>query len=64
MNKLMSVQKKVQLPTTTQLTTTKCGLCGADATLKCGGCGIAVYYNRDHQLIHWKVHKKIGLSKK
>lgn len=53
MDKLITVQKK--LPT--NKSETSCGLCGVVSTKKCGQCGLAVYCNRDHQIVHWKVHK-------
>ena len=37
----------------------KCGLCNLEATKKCTRCGVAVYCNKDHQAVHWKVHKKV-----
>ncbi|KAK7072642.1 hypothetical protein SK128_012619 [Halocaridina rubra] len=36
----------------------RCGSCGAKATLKCTACGTVYYCSKEHQKKHWKVHKK------
>ncbi|XP_046405953.1 SET domain-containing protein SmydA-8-like isoform X2 [Ischnura elegans] len=35
----------------------KCAMCGLEATLKCSGCRLTYYCDKEHQKSHWKEHK-------
>ena len=37
---------------------TICGVCGKKATSRCSTCKLVYYCNREHQLLHWKVHER------
>ena len=34
-----------------------CAQCGCAANQRCTGCHVTFYCSRDHQKLHWKVHK-------
>lgn len=36
-----------------------CGACGHEATLKCSGCMSVRYCSKQHQRLHWPLHKTI-----
>ncbi|MPC31881.1 SET domain-containing protein SmydA-8-like [Portunus trituberculatus] len=35
----------------------RCGQCGGEASLRCGGCSAVHYCSKDHQRQHWSAHK-------
>lgn len=38
--------------------TTTCFVCRAPANLRCCGCRFIYYCSRDHQRLHWRLHKR------
>jgi len=44
-------------------TSSICAICGIDSKKKCSVCGLVYYCGRDHQVLHWKVHKNLCKTK-
>jgi hypothetical protein len=63
MKKLTIVQMQLAAKTPSG-TGPMCGLCGIQnpTNKKCTRCKLSFYCNRDHQTVHWKVHKRTCCS--